>query len=120
MKYPKHRALLAAFLLLSVGVFAGTKNQATFMLPEPAQIGSAHLQPGKYKAEWAGRGPNVQVNFLQAKKTVATARAKLETYDRAVSQDAVVLRSANNGSEKQITEIDFSGGKEALVILPNR
>jgi hypothetical protein len=117
--YAKYLMLLAAFLLLPVGAFARVKNQATFRLFEAAQIGSAQLQPGKYTAEWTDTGPNVQVNFLQGKKTVATATAKLKTNDKAALQDAVVLKPANNtSSEKEITEIDFSGRKETLMILP--
>jgi hypothetical protein len=119
LMYAKYLTLVTAFLLLPVSTFARAKNQATFRLSEAAEIGSAQLQPGKYKAEWSDTGANVQVNFLQGKKTVATATAKLKTNDRAALQDAVVLKPANNNSsEKEIIEIDFSGRKETLMILP--
>ena len=110
--------LAGFFLVLSLNASARAKDQGTFRLIEPAKIGSTQLQPGKYTVEWTGTGPDVQVNFLQGKTTVATGTATLQTQDRAASQDAVVLKAASNSSGKQIIEIDFGSRREALVILP--
>jgi hypothetical protein len=118
MRYPKYLMLLCMFTFLLPGVgFARAKNQGTMKLMEPARVGSTQLQPGTYKVEWNGTGPNVQVNIMRHKNTVATTNAELKTNDRAASQDAVVVTPASdNSSVKQIAEIDFASHKEALVI----
>lgn len=118
MKYLKYLMLSTMFtLLLPASGFARTKEQGTMTLAEPAKIGSAELQPGTYKVEWNGSGPTVHVNIMQHKNTVATAVGKLETNDKEVSQDAVVLEPATDkSSTKQIAEIDFARHKEALIL----
>lgn len=120
MKYMKYLMLLGMFSFFSVTGFARARNEGSFTLQEPASIGSTQLQPGTYKAEWNGTGSTVEVNIVQHKNTVATTSAQLKTNDGAVSQDAVVVKPANDSSKKQIAEIDFGSHKEALVITPNQ
>jgi len=115
MQCGKFLTLFAAIVMLvPLSAWAREKNEGTLQLFDVVEIGSTQLQPGTYKVEWNGNGPEVQVNVLQGKKTVATTSAKLQTSDRPAPQDAVTV--ASNGQEKQVTEIDFGNRKEALLL----
>jgi len=117
MKSGKYLALFAGVvMLLPLSAFARQKNEGTLKLYDPAEIGSTRLEPGTYKVEWTGTGSNVQVSVLQHKKMLVTTAAELKTNDAGVTQDAVVLKPADNNSAKQIAEIDFGSQKEALVL----
>jgi hypothetical protein len=106
-------SLILTIIMPAVG-FAKTRSQGTMTLVQPAMIGSTQLKAGIYKVQWDGIGPNVQVNIMKGKNTVATTPAELKTNDRAAFQDAVVLKTS--GNQQQIAEIDFGKHKEALVI----
>ncbi|HYA23998.1 MAG TPA: hypothetical protein VEF05_07545 [Terriglobales bacterium] len=122
MRYSKYLTLLCMFTFLLPGMgLARTRNQGTMKLMEPARIGSTELQPGTYQVEWNGAGPQVEVNVMHHKNTVATTTGTLKTNDPAATQDAVVLQpAAGNSSVMQIAEIDFGSHKEALVITPSQ
>jgi hypothetical protein len=112
MKYVRYFALLSALAVLSpLGAFARDKNQRSVDIPDAVQVGGTQLQPGHYKLQIQGTGPDVQVTFLQDGKTVATVPGKLKTNDEQVTQDQIVTDSAN----KTLAEIDFRRDKESLV-----
>jgi hypothetical protein len=112
MKYLRYLTFLSILSVLSpVGVFARDNNQHSVDSPATVQIGGTQLKPGNYKVKWQGTGPDIQVTFLRDGKTVATVPATLKTNDGEVTQDGIVLDSAN----KTLTEIDFHRDKEALV-----
>ena len=114
MKYLKNTALLSVLAVLcSLSAFARDKNQHSVNISDAVQVGSTQLQPGKYKVEWQGTGPDVQVTFLQNGKTVATVPGTLKSNDTQVSQDAIVTDSAS--ANKKLNEIDFGRDKQALV-----
>jgi|SRR5580658_1046025 hypothetical protein len=116
MKYVKYLALLSVLAVLSpLGAFARDKNQRSVDLPAAVQVGGQQLEPGHYKLQWQGSGPEVQVTFQQDGKTAATARAELKTDDKQLTQDEIVTDSAN----KTLEEIDFSRDKEALIFQPS-
>ena len=46
--------LVSIALFLSLGAFAKNVNSGSFDLAQTAKVGSTALQPGNYKAEWAG------------------------------------------------------------------
>jgi hypothetical protein len=98
----KLRNYVAFFSILAVlaplSAFAREKNQHSIEILNAVQVGGKQLEPGSYKVEWQGAGPDVQVTFLHNGKAVATA-------------DAVQTDSANN----TLNEIDFRRDKEALV-----
>jgi uncharacterized protein with FMN-binding domain len=85
-------ALVAAALAVPTISMAATKAEESVSISKPAKIGDSQLQAGNYKVVWDGAGPNVQVSFLQGKKTVATVPAKLvehaSTYNSIESSDA--------------------------------
>ena len=119
MKVPKFLALsLALAMFLPVMVFAKDNgNHANVDVPSAVQVGSSTLQPGTYKVEWTGTGDNVQVNFLQHNKTVASAHARLvENKTASAYTDVVTDPGPNN--QKQLVEIDFSNSKQALKLAP--
>ncbi len=112
MKYVRYVALLAALALLSpLGAFARDKNQRSVDIPDAVQVAGSQLEPGHYKLEIEGPGPNVQVSFMQNGKTVATVPGTLKTNDAQASEDAIVMNSTN----KTLNEIHFGRDKEALV-----
>lgn len=114
MKYLKNTALLSVLAVLcSLSAFARDKNQHSVNISDAVQVGNTQLQPGNYKVEWQGTGPDVQVTFLQNGKAVATVPGTLKTNDAQVSQDAIVTDSAT--ANRKLNEIDFGRNKEALV-----
>jgi hypothetical protein len=103
-------ALLSVLAVLSpLSVFARDKNQHSVNIPSAVQVGGTQLKPGKYKVEWQGTGPDLQVTFLLDGKAVATAPATLKS--NQVTQDEIVTNLENN----TLDEIDFRRDKEALV-----
>jgi hypothetical protein len=101
-------------LLSSVFALAGDKNQRSVQIPNSVQVGSAQLQPGNYKVEWQGTGPEIQVNFVRDGKTVATVPGTLKMNDAQVTQDEIVT-DTTSANVQTLTEIDFRRAKEALV-----
>jgi len=115
MKLLKYTALLSTLaLVFAVSAFARDKNQYSVKIPDSVQVGGTQLQPGSYKVEWNGTGPEVQVNFVRDGKTIATAPGTLKTNDSRVIQDDIVT-DATSASTKRLEEIDFAHNKESLV-----
>jgi hypothetical protein len=111
----KLRNYVAFFSILAVlaplSAFAREKNQHSIEILNAVQVGGKQLEPGSYKVEWQGAGPDVQVTFLHNGKAVATVPGTLKTNDSQITADAVQTDSANN----RLNEIDFRRDKEALV-----
>jgi hypothetical protein len=115
MKQIRYAALLSMLALLcSVSALARDKNQHSVEIPDSVQVGGTQLQPGNYKVEWQGTGPEIQVNFVRDGKTVATVPGTLKTNDAQVTQDDIVT-DTTSANTKTLKEIDFSRTKEALV-----
>lgn len=112
MKTLRYLTFLSILAMLSpLGVFARNNNQHSVDIPSTVQVGGTQLDPGHYKVEWQGAGPDTQVTFLKNGKTVATVPAMLKKNDSQVTQDDIVTDSTN----KTLTEIDFHHDREALV-----
>ena len=115
MKQVKYVTLLSMLaLLFSVSAFARDKNQHSVKIPDSVQVGGTQLEPGDYKVEWQGTGPEIQVNFVRGGKTVATVPGTLNTNDAQVRQDDIVT-DTTSANTKTLTEIDFGRDKESLV-----
>jgi hypothetical protein len=119
MKFSRYLVLLMAVaLILPLAVFAREKNQGKLVLEQPVLVGATHLLPGTYQVEWTGNGQSLTVNILQHRQVVATAQGELKSGGAA--QDAVVLMPSNvNSSQMMLSEIDFGGRHEALLLTPN-
>jgi hypothetical protein len=108
-------AILATLgLLIPIAAFAADKTTRSVTINDSVTVGSTHLTPGHYKLEWEGNGPSIQVNFVRNGKTVATAPAKLQTNDKQVNQDDVIV-DRTTAHNKVLKEVDFSHQKEALT-----
>jgi hypothetical protein len=101
-------------LLSAVGALALDKNQHSVEITQSVQVGSTQLKPGTYRIEWQGTGPEIQVNFVQDGKTVATVPGTLKTNDAHVTQDDVVT-DTTSANTKSLEEIDFAHNKESLI-----
>ncbi len=113
MKYIASIAALA--LTLSVGALAKSSNSASFVLTDPAQIGSTTLAPGHYKAEWTGSNNALQITILEHGKTVATVHGHVKELPEKSPYTAVTTKKLSN-NQRRVDEIDFSNRTEALVI----
>jgi hypothetical protein len=104
-------ATLLAMVFAVPAISLAAKNQESVSLSKTTMVQSAQLTPGDYKVVWEGNGPDVQVSFVQAKKTVATAPAKLvqktSTYDGAID----TTDAANNS--QVLNSIEWK--KQSLV-----
>jgi hypothetical protein len=115
MKQIKYAALLSMLAVLcSVSALARDKNQHSVEIPNAVQVSGKQLEPGKYKVEWQGTGPEVQVNFVRDGKTVATVPGTLKTNNAQVTQDEI-LTDTTSASTQTLTEIDFRRTKESLL-----
>jgi hypothetical protein len=115
MKQVKYAALLSMVALLSsVSALARDKNQHSVQISDSVQVGGKQLEPGSYKVEWQGTGPEIQANFVRDGKTVATVPGTLKTNDAKVTQDEIVT-DTTSANTKTLTEIDFGRNKESLV-----
>jgi len=77
-----------AMLSLPALAFAADKNSASVQIAQPVTVAGTQIAPGNYKLVWEGNGPDVTVNFLNGKKTIATAPAKV--VNTASNQQAAV------------------------------
>lgn len=115
MKLLRYTLLLSMLgLLSSVFALARDNNQHSVEIQDSVQVGSAQLQPGNYKVEWQGTGPEVQVNFLRDGKTVATVPGTLKTNNTQAVQ-ADVVTGTTSANTRTLEEIDFGRNKESLI-----
>lgn len=118
MRFRGFLSLFAIVSLVPAVAFAKKRDQGGFQLTDPVRIGSSQLEPGAYKVEWTGRGPNLKVDFVRNNRIVATTTGELVTLQQRSPYDDVVLRQTKDGKAQTIEEIDFSNRTEALRIGP--
>jgi hypothetical protein len=87
--------IAAMVFLIPALAFAGQRNSANVQLDHPVQVAGTQLGPGNYKMIWQGNGPDVSVSFIQGKKIVITAFAKLVS-DPASQPGAIETRTATD------------------------
>jgi hypothetical protein len=105
--------VLCVALLLASSAFAATKP--TLQLSHPATVNGTTLQPGEYKVQWEGNGPNVEISILQGKNVVAKAPAHVVELETPSADDAAVLRKNDKGPNA-LASIRFQGKKLSLVL----
>jgi hypothetical protein len=120
MKTSSFTAVLSLTFLLGSGesAYAAPDNARSVEIFDVVQIGTAELKPGKYKVEWQGSGPAVEVSFVRNWKTVVTVPGTLKTNDDQVTRDAIVTEATGTGTST-LKEIDFRHLKQALVFAQN-
>jgi hypothetical protein len=108
-------AFFGSALLLSSAAVAGDSNKASIQLYEKINVEGKALNPGKYTITWDGAGPNVQVNVLQGKQTVATFSAHLTEQATRNTEDAYGSAADTNGS-RTLTAIYPNGKRFSLEL----
>lgn len=111
-------SLFGVALLCSAGAFAGDNaNRGTLRLDDKVTVAGTALNPGEYKLEWSGNGPDVQVKVLKGRDTVATFPAH-------VLEQKVPLKANGYGSDaapdggKALTSVYFGGKHYSLQLEP--
>ena len=117
MRMSRIAITFGAALLLAASVFANDNNKGTLRLDETVTVDGTAVNPGNYKVEWTGNGPDVQVTVLKGSRTVATFPAKVTEQAAAPKTDAYGSTDQPNGG-KALTAIYFGGKHYALQVLP--
>jgi hypothetical protein len=104
--------VLGLAVLLASSAFAS--NKGTVALRESLEVNGQQLTPGEYQVRWDGTGPNVEVSFMQGKKEVAKASAKVVALDKAYGSDSAVVDHSDG--KATISEIRFAGKKFSLAL----
>ena len=105
--------VLGLAVLLASSAFAS--NKGTLNVHETLEVAGQQLAAGEYQVRWNGApGSNVEVSFMQGKREVAKASAKVVALDKASDNDSA---SVDHASGKAIvTEVRFAGKKYALAL----
>jgi len=103
--------LMAMALLFAMGAFAATK--ANLELNNPVTLNGTTLQPGDYKLQWDGTGPNVELTILKGKSVVTKTSAHVVDLPAPAANDAAVTLKSENGPNS-LAGIRFQGKKYAL------
>src|SRR5882757_7667503 len=108
--------VLTLAVLMATSAFAGSSNKGSLHLAEAAQVNGQAVPAGDYQLRWEGTGANVEVSFLQGKKLVTKAPAKLVELKDKFNHDATVVDKSS--TTPAITEVRFAGKKYALTLTP--
>ena len=104
--------VLGLAVLLASSAFAS--NKCSLQVRESVEVNGQQLGPGEYQLRWDGTGSNVEVSFMQGKKEVAKASAKVVALDRASDYDAAIVD--HSSGKATVSEVRFAGKKYALAI----
>jgi hypothetical protein len=116
MKITKLFTLLAGTsLLFSASAFAGNGGKKSLHFDTSVTVEGKPLPAGDYKFEWSGTGPDVKVNILKGKETVASVSARVISVPAPNKQDGYSATAAKDGS-RSLTTLFFSGDKYDLEI----
>ena len=103
--------VLACAVLLATSAFAANKGSVQLM--HPTQVAGKELAPGTYSVQWEGSGNDVQINFLQGKKQVASTSAHIVAMQPAAQADNALINVNSDGS-RSLAQIRFRGKSFAL------
>jgi len=104
--------VLGLAVLLASSAFASNKGK--LQVRQPFEVNGQQLAAGEYELRWDGTGSNVEVSFMQGKKEVAKATAKVVELDKAADYDSAVVD--HSSGKAAISEVRFAGKKYALAI----
>ncbi len=93
--------------LLAIGAYAA--ERMSLHLEDRVALQGTELQPGKYKVEWDGDGPNVKVTITNGKATV-TVPATIVESKVTNTADAYSEHTEANGT--RILSAIYPGGKK--------
>ena len=103
--------MVCVALLLATSAFAATK--ASLQLDDPVSLNGTTLQPGDYKVQWEGTGPNVELSITQGKNMVAKAAAHMIDLPAPAANNAAVTMKSDSGPNS-LTGLRFQGKKFAF------
>jgi len=106
--------VLGLAVLLAASAFAS--NKGSLQVVERIEVAGQQLAPGNYQLRWDGTGSNVEISFMQGKKEVAKASAKVVALDKAPDYDSAVVD--HSSGKATVSELRFAGKKFALAIGP--
>jgi len=116
MKATKLFTLLAGTsLLFSAATFAGNGNKKTLRFATAVTLDGKQIPAGEYRFEWSGTGPDVTVNILKGKETIASVPAHVVALAISNKQDGYSSAPSKDGGPA-ITQVFFSGDKFDLEI----
>jgi hypothetical protein len=104
--------VLGLAVLLASSAFAS--NKGSLQVRDAVEVNGQQLAPGNYQLRWDGTGSSVEVSFMQGKKEVAKAWAKVVAVDKANDNDSVVV--AHEDGKATVSELRFAGKKFVLAI----
>jgi hypothetical protein len=107
--------LVGSSLLFSAAAFAGNGNKKSLRFATPVTVDGKEIPAGEYRVEWSGTGPDVKVNILRGKDTVASVPAHVVSVAVSNKQDGYSSTASKDGSPA-LTQIFFSGEKYNLEI----
>jgi hypothetical protein len=111
-------SLFGVALLCSASAFAGdTNNKGTLRLDDKVTVAGTALNPGDYKLEWSGNGPDVQVKVLKGRDTIATFPAHVTEQKVPTNTDAYGSNTSPDGS-RTLTSVYFGGKHYVLQVEP--
>jgi len=109
---------LAKFVVLGLAVLMATaafaSNKGTLSIQEAVEVNGQQIPAGNYQLRWEGNGPNVELAFMQGRKEVAKASAKVIQLDQASAYDSAVVD--HSSGKATVSEIRFAGKRSALAI----
>ncbi len=115
MKATRLFTLLAGTsLLFSASAIAGN-GKKTIHFERSVTLEGTTLPAGDYKFEWTGTGPDVKVNVIKGKETVASVSAHIVPTNVSYKQDGYSSTAGKDGSAA-VSTIFFSGDKFDLEL----
>jgi hypothetical protein len=115
MKFSKTYAGLMLATILLLGTTTLASNKTTLNLEDPVSIHGTNLPKGQYEVTWKGTGPDIELSFIQSRKTVATIPARFVDLDRPGKHAGYGTRISANGT-KSLSTIYFVGRKYDIEI----
>jgi hypothetical protein len=110
MKRMLKLACLCSTLLFAVAAFSAEKS---VKFSSPVSLNGTTLQAGEYEVRYTVNGTNVDVQFVQGRKTVATTSAQL-VEARKISRDTIITNSVSEGSPRLVS-IQFANQRNAIT-----
>ena len=98
-------------VLLATSAFA--INKGSVQLMHPTQVAGKQLAAGSYQVKWDGTGNEVQLSFLQGKKEVVSASARVVQIESPSPNDNALVNLNPDGS-RSLSQIRFRGKTFAL------
>jgi hypothetical protein len=100
----KHKVLFFVTMVFLPALAFAQKNSANVALDQSVTIAGTQLAPGQYKLIWEGNASNVNVSFVEGKKTVATAPAKLV---RNPTSEEAIETAAQTDNTRVLQAVDL-------------